>query len=65
VFLDPPYGSNLIPRAVERLRTSGWTRRGTLLIAETGRAEALPELGTMLAERVHGAARVTIWRMEE
>jgi len=64
VFLDPPYGAELVPRAVARLRTAGWVAPGALLVAETGRGETLPALGTLLAERVHGAARVTIWRTE-
>ena len=65
VFLDPPYGSDLVPRAVERLRASGWIAPGALMVAETGRGEALPEPGTLLAERVLGAARVSIWRTIE
>lgn len=65
VFLDPPYGSDLVPRAVERLRAAGWFGPGALLAAETGRGEKLPELGTLLADRVHGAARVSIWQAEE
>jgi len=62
VFLDPPYGRDLVPRAMDRLRATGWIAPGALVVAETGRDEALPDLGALLAERVHGAARVTVWR---
>jgi 16S rRNA (guanine966-N2)-methyltransferase len=63
VFLDPPYGQNLVPCAVDALATSGWLAPGCVLVAETGRAEPLPELGELLAERSHGAARISLWRM--
>jgi 16S rRNA (guanine966-N2)-methyltransferase len=59
-FLDPPYGRDLVPRAIDRLRAMGWIAAGALLVVETGRDEALPELGTLLAERTHGAARVNV-----
>jgi 16S rRNA (guanine966-N2)-methyltransferase len=62
VFLDPPYGHDLVPPAIGRLRATGWIAAGALVVAETGRSEALPDLGTLLAERAHGAARVSIWQ---
>ena len=61
VFLDPPYGQGLIARALTRLRAAGRVGPGSLIVAETGRDEPAPE-AEPLAERVHGAARVTIWR---
>lgn len=61
VFLDPPYGKDLIPRALERLRGSGWIAPGAVIVAETGRTEDAPHPAP-LAERLHGAARLTIWR---
>ena len=60
VFLDPPYGHNLVPRALERLREVGWIGPQALVVVETGRDEALPEIGTKLAERTHGAARLSV-----
>jgi 16S rRNA (guanine966-N2)-methyltransferase len=62
VFLDPPYGRDLVPLALERLRAMDWLLPEALVVAETGRDEPLPEIGTVLAERVHGAARVTIFK---
>ncbi|HUB11959.1 MAG TPA: 16S rRNA (guanine(966)-N(2))-methyltransferase RsmD [Acetobacteraceae bacterium] len=61
-FLDPPYGLDLLPRAVERLCAAGWLAPGALIVAESGRDETSPALGTLLAERSHGAANLTIWR---
>jgi 16S rRNA (guanine966-N2)-methyltransferase len=62
VFLDPPYGRDLVRRATDRLGAMGWIAPDAVLVAETGRDEALPELGILLAERPHGAARLSIWR---
>ena len=61
VFLDPPYGQDLVARAVTRLRAVGRVGTGSLIVAETGRDEAALAVAA-LAERSHGAARLTIWR---
>ncbi len=61
-FLDPPYGEELVPRAVSALRGAGWLAPRALIIAETGEDEALAEPVTILVSRTHGAARITVWR---
>lgn len=61
IFLDPPYGKNLIPLALARLRATGRIAPGALVVAETGRDDPALDAAP-LAERTHGAARVTIWR---
>ena len=61
VFLDPPYGQGLVPRALAALAAAGWIVPGALVVAETGRDEAAPAQFS-LAERTHGAARLTVWR---
>jgi len=60
IFLDPPYGQALIPRTLAALGAAGWIAPDALVIAETGREEALDL--PALATRAHGAARVTIAR---
>jgi 16S rRNA (guanine966-N2)-methyltransferase len=60
VFLDPPYGQGLVPQAIARLSAMGWIAADGLVVAELGRGEPVPELGTILAEREHGAARLLI-----
>jgi 16S rRNA (guanine966-N2)-methyltransferase len=60
VFLDPPYGQDLLPLAVARLAAAGWLAPGAVLVAEAAADEA-PALGLLLAERRHGAGRVTLW----
>ena len=61
VFLDPPYGQDLVQRGLAALRHAGWIAPNALVVAETARDEA-PALGELLAERAHGAGRVSIWR---
>ena len=64
VFLDPPYGQALLPRALTALRSAGWLAPGAILVAESAAGES-PALGDLLAERRHGAGRVTIWSVAE
>jgi 16S rRNA (guanine966-N2)-methyltransferase len=64
VFLDPPYGQELVPLTLTWLRSVGRVGPGSLIVAETGRNEAALEVEG-LAERVHGAARITIWRDQD
>jgi 16S rRNA (guanine966-N2)-methyltransferase len=62
IFLDPPYGQALVPRALTRLRANGWIAPTALIIAETARDEPSPASVPLLAEREHGAARISVWR---
>lgn len=64
VFLDPPYGQGLVAHAVAALDVAGWLAPAALVVAETGRAEELALPGEKLAERAHGAALVTFWRIQ-
>lgn len=57
VFLDPPYGENLVPRAVAALAGAGWLAPDALLVAEVGRDEPSPFASALVA-RAHGAARI-------
>ncbi len=61
VFLDPPYGAGLVPRALAHLTAAGWIAPNALIVAETARAEP-PLHANLLAERMHGPARINIWR---
>jgi 16S rRNA (guanine966-N2)-methyltransferase len=62
VFLDPPYGLNLVRRALGRLRDIGYAQPGALIVAETGRHESWVPDEPLLAERKYGAARVVVFR---
>ena len=64
VFLDPPYGKGLVPRALAGLLAKGWIAPGALIIAETGRDEeavVLPGF-EVVSTRDHGAARLSALR---
>ena len=63
VFMDPPYGENLLARGLAALANAGWVAPGALVVAEASRAET-PDLGA-LGRRAdawcgtdHGLARV-------
>ena len=62
VFLDPPYRQGLIELSLAALGAAGWLAPDALIVAESGRDEALPEWGEILAERSHGAAHITFIR---
>ena len=63
VFLDPPYRQDLVPRALERLRAVGRLAPDALIVAETEMTdEWVPDV-PVLAERRHGAARLTVFRV--
>jgi 16S rRNA (guanine966-N2)-methyltransferase len=62
VFLDPPYGEGLVPRAVAALKAAGWIAPAALIVAEIGRYETAPEVDAPLVDRAHGAARIVVWR---
>jgi 16S rRNA (guanine966-N2)-methyltransferase len=61
VFLDPPYGQDLVPRALAKLRDAGRIRHGALIVAETARDEAWIPDQKLLADRQHGAARILVF----
>jgi 16S rRNA (guanine966-N2)-methyltransferase len=62
VFLDPPYGLDLVARALNRLRDVGRIGPDALVVAETGRDETWKPETPLLAERQYGAARILIFR---
>jgi 16S rRNA (guanine966-N2)-methyltransferase len=62
VFLDPPYGHNLVSQALARLKDLGWIGMGALIVAETGSEENWTPDQPVLAERLYGAARVVVSR---
>lgn len=63
VFLDPPYAKGLVEKALLALASAGWIAPGAVVVAETGKAEALALPGyTLLAERAHGAAMLRVFQ---
>jgi 16S rRNA (guanine966-N2)-methyltransferase len=63
IFLDPPYGQNLVPASLAALDAAGWIAPGALVVAETAASETLDlPAAECVAERSHGAARTSFWR---
>ena len=64
VFLDPPYGKNLIGPALGALKASGWIAPNALVIAETARDESFAAPGgfDLLDERTYGPAKFAFLR---
>ena len=63
VFLDAPYGRNLVSRALNHLSETHCIAPDALIVAEVGRDEKLLPDYKLLAERQHGAARLLIMRI--
>lgn len=61
IFLDPPYGKELVPAALAGLTAAGWIVPGALVVAEVGAEEPPPTEAPLLADRQFGAARVCVW----
>ncbi len=61
IFLDPPYGENLVPRALSALAACNWLAGDALIVAELGPTDRL-DLPSLLATREHGKARLLIGR---
>jgi 16S rRNA (guanine966-N2)-methyltransferase len=59
VFLDPPFGSGLLPSVVERLCEGGWLAPGARLYVESDDAALLRSLGARLpVDRLKKAGNV-------
>jgi 16S rRNA (guanine966-N2)-methyltransferase len=61
VFLDPPYGKGLVPRAIGGLLPGAWIAPEALIVVETGAEEKAPGLEgfRLLDDRIYGAARIS------
>jgi 16S rRNA (guanine966-N2)-methyltransferase len=63
VFLDPPYGQGLVPRALAALADAGWIGPGALVVAEAAQDDPLDLPGyAPVAMRSHGAASLHVLR---
>ncbi len=64
VFLDPPYGYELAPKALETLQNGDWLKPSALAVVETSAEEPLPALDRweVLDTREYGPASVAFLR---
>src|SRR5690606_20211896 len=63
-FLDPPYRQGLPALALDALARRGWIGPATLCVVETAADEEPPPALTILDARRHGAAGLTIGRLQ-
>ena len=63
VFLDPPYGKDLLVPTLQALRDAGWFAPEALLVAEMHRKDAFAAEGfEVLDDREYGKARFVLLR---
>ncbi|HEY4163153.1 MAG TPA: 16S rRNA (guanine(966)-N(2))-methyltransferase RsmD [Dongiaceae bacterium] len=63
VFLDPPYGKDLIPPALIALRDAGWIAPEALIVAEMHRRDVVEVAGfELIDDRNYGKARIVLLR---
>jgi 16S rRNA (guanine966-N2)-methyltransferase len=64
IFLDPPYGKDLLIPALNALREAGWIASEALLVAEMHRKDvfAAPAGFELLDDREYGKARFVVVR---
>ncbi|MFW5971841.1 MAG: 16S rRNA (guanine(966)-N(2))-methyltransferase RsmD [Desulfovermiculus sp.] len=66
VFVDPPYGQNLLHSTLHTLQSGGWLAQSGLVAAEV---EAEKDVENILGleqevNRTYGQTRIVIWRMK-
>ena len=67
VFIDPPYGKDLLVPALEKALKNGWIADGALVLAEVETSVAAPTEGAiaemeLLTDREYGQTRILLWR---
>lgn len=67
IFIDPPYGKDLLLPALEKALENHWIGSGALVLAEVETAVSAPEVGPiaemeLLTDRSYGQTRILLWR---
>ncbi|WP_272699947.1 16S rRNA (guanine(966)-N(2))-methyltransferase RsmD [Desulfovibrio sp. Fe33] len=67
IFIDPPYGYDLLVPALEKALENGWIAQGALVLAEVENSVEAPQEGPvgemeLLTDREYGQTRILIWR---
>jgi 16S rRNA (guanine966-N2)-methyltransferase len=62
IFLDPPYGKNLVPIALKNIIAGKWLAEGAIIVIETAKGEdiTLPEGLEEIDDRKYGNSRIRI-----
>ena len=64
IFIDPPYGQDLIPRTLECLREKHYVNCASVIVCETGKEEILPHSDNfeLVDERTQGRSKISLLR---
>ncbi|MBA4358104.1 MAG: 16S rRNA (guanine(966)-N(2))-methyltransferase RsmD [Desulfovibrio sp.] len=66
LFIDPPYGLDLLPPALAKAADGGWIAPGAFVLAEVeARAEYAGQVPAQLipqADRLYGQTRILLWQ---
>lgn len=68
VFIDPPYGTGLIPHVLERLLCTGALANPSIAVVESSKTDELPETTgrlEMMERRTYGDTKLTLYRYED
>ena len=62
VFLDPPYGKNMVEKAIAALHKAQWLAEGATLVIEVGAREdvVLPDWCEIVDKRVYGGSKMLL-----
>ena len=67
IFIDPPYGKDMLIPSLEKALGNGWIAEGGLVLAEVETRVHAPETGRiaemeLLTDREYGQTRILLWR---
>lgn len=66
IFIDPPYGYDLLPKALEGVLKMGWINEGGFILAEVESKVESPECIKdkleLITDRLYGQTRILLWK---
>ncbi|WP_375175841.1 16S rRNA (guanine(966)-N(2))-methyltransferase RsmD [Pseudooceanicola sp.] len=65
IFLDPPYGKDLGPRALVTAHSQGWIAENALVVWEERGPQVAPEGFTLLEHKTYGDTVMTLLRARD
>lgn len=65
VFLDPPYGKDLVLPTLQSLAAQGWMEDGCICVIEESSPIAPPDHFEMLAQKEYGDTYITVMRYSQ
>ncbi|WP_425363635.1 16S rRNA (guanine(966)-N(2))-methyltransferase RsmD [Candidatus Tisiphia endosymbiont of Hybos culiciformis] len=61
IFIDPPYGHNLVPKAITALKKGQWLKEGTIIVVESAKNEDFADdCLEIIKEKIYGDSKLLI-----